>query len=351
MIISKNHSSSLLLFLALAACDSADNASQGRPAAPAPQVEVISASIKAVSHQQTISGTLEAITSVRLYNEESARITKLPYHEGDSVNKDDVVITLDGSLIRAELDKAEAEHKQAKTDLKRLEKLVGKKLASDEVLAHSQTTLNVAKAEEELQRIRFMRTTIKAPFTGVITERYNEAGDTVPQHSHILSMIDPTSLRVKLQLAGNWLPLVHQDSVVQISIDALGNTAHQGNIYRIYPTIDPNTRKGIIEISLQPLPTGARAGQLARVKINSTPTNRLLVPAYAVRHDSMGAYLFVINEDNKAIKTYITKGLQFANELEITDGLLVNQKVVIKGFAALRDGKTVEIVTPDIESP
>jgi membrane fusion protein (multidrug efflux system) len=346
MIISKNHIPSLLLLLfTVSACGPSDDSSHGRPAAPAHQVEVVTATIKPVSHQQTVSGTLEAITSVRLYNEESGRITQLPYHEGDLVNKGDVVITLDGALIQAELDKAIAEHRQAKADLKRIKKLVERKLASDEVRAHAQTTLNVASAEEKLQRTRFLRTTIKAPFSGVITQRNNESGDVVAQHSHILSLIDPTYLRIKIQLSESWLSLIDQDGLVEITINALGNAVHKGNITRIHPTIDPNTRKGIVEVELKPLPTGAKAGQLARVKIKSTPVERLLVPSYAVRHDSRSAYVFVVNEDNKAIKTYVMKGLQFGNEMEITEGLVANQNIIIKGFTALRDGKPVEIVT------
>ena len=352
MIISKNHSLGLLLLsLAISACESPDNTSHGKRPAQTHHVEIIAASVAPVSHQQTVSGTLEAITSVRLYNEESGRITHLPYHEGDSVKQDEVVITLDGSLIQAELDKAIAEHKQAKADLLRLKKLVEKKLASDEVMGLAQTALNVAAAEEKLQRTRFLFTTIKSLFSGVVTERNNEPGDAVSQHSHILSLIDPTTLHINMQLSESWLPLIDQRGTVDIIIDALSNTVHKGIITRIYPTIDPNTRKGVVEVELQPLPKGAKAGQLARVKITSTPVDKLVIPSYAVHHDYKGAYVFVIDNELKAKKTYIKKGLQFEHEIEIAEGLSPGENIVTKGFNSLRDGKTVKIVTKNNESP
>ncbi len=348
MIISKKHSLGLLLLL-LAACDSADNSSGNRPAPPVHQVEVVSASIKAVSHQQTVSGTLEAITSVRLYNEESGRITKLPYHEGDLINKDDMVITLDGSLIQAELDKARAEHKQAKADLNRLKKLVNKKLASDEVLAHAETTLNVARAEEELQHTRFLRTIIKAPFSGVITERYNETGDVVVSHSHILTLIDPTTLRVKIQLAERWIPLLRFGDKVKVRIDALGEQRHTGTITRIHPTINPNTRKGIIEITLQPVPENAAAGQLARAELITQPVERLVIPTRAIRHDINGAYVFIINteqtDNTKIKKVTFEKGLNFGDMTEVISGISAGNDIVIKGFLGLSDNKIVRIRT------
>ena len=212
-------------------------------------------------------------------------------------------------------------------------------------LAHAQTALNVAAAEEKLQRTRFLLTTIKSPFSGVVTERNNEPGDAVPQHSHILSLIDPTALQIKMRLSESWLPLIDEGSVVEITIDALSNTVHKGNIARIYPTIDPNTRKGTVEVELKPLPHGAKAGQLARVKITSTPIAKLVIPAYAVHHDYKGAYTFVINEESKAKKTYIKKGLQFGHEIEIVEGLSSGENIVTRGFNSLRDGKDVNIVT------
>jgi len=346
MIISKIYTLGLLLLL-LTACDSADNSASGRPAPPVHQVEVVPASIKAVSHQQTVSGTLEAITSVRLYNEESGHIVKLPYHEGDYVNKGDVIITLDGSLIQAELDKARAEHKQAKSDIRRLKQLVDKKLASDEVLAHAQTTLIVAKAEEQLQHIRFLRTIIKAPFSGVITERNNETGDIVVSHSHILSLIDPSTLLLKIQLAERWIPLLHIDDKVKVRIDALGEQLHTGSITRIYPTVNPNTRKGVVEITLQPVPDNATAGQLARAELITRPVERLVIPTRAIRHDIKGAHVFLIDTeqtDNTTIKKVtFEKGLNFGDMTEVLSGISAGDDIVIKGFLGLSDNKVVQI--------
>lgn len=345
MIISKKSATILLLLLlTLSGCDASDKTPKKARSIPAQRVEVITASLDSVSREQTITGTLEAATIVHLYNEVSGRITSLPYHEGDSVKQGTVIIELDDDLIQAEMEKAKALQKQASLDLQRLKKLIPKNLASEEELTRAKTELEIAMAEEKLQQTLLSKTVVSAAFDGVITERHYEPGDVVPMHSHILTLIDPSSLQIKIYLSENWLPMISQQSAVEITIDALGSSTHTGYITRIHPTIDPNTRKGVIEVSLQPQPEGAKAGQLARIKIQSTPVERLLVPAYAVRHDFNGAYVFVIDDNNKAIKTYVTKGLQFGNRMEITEGLQVGQNVVSKGFTALRNGISVEII-------
>ncbi len=98
----------------------------------------------------------------------------------------------------------------------------------------------------------------------MITERLFEPGDVVPLHSHIMTLIDPNSLQVKIRLSEIRIPLKQQGDKVEISIDALGDARYHGRISRIYPTIEPKTRKGTVEVVLLPVPAGARAGQLAR---------------------------------------------------------------------------------------
>lgn len=361
MIISKLHnpvsaiSHLLVLFSTcalLSACDSTGEGAGSHPVAgsskPVHIVEVAHAGYQTVQSQLTTSGTIEAGTIVRLYNEVSGKITYLPNHEGDSVAQHTVVIKLDDTLIKAELDKATATREQAKIDYDRLHRLKNQ-LASDEEIARAATAYDIAVADEKLQRLRMDKTRIRAPFDGVITDRFYEKGDVVPMHSHILTIIDPQSLHVKIQLSENWIPLLQPGDTVEIQIDALPGSVHPGQIMRIHPTINPDTRKGVIEIKLLHIPPGAKVGQLARVHLKTHPASKLVIPARALHHDTKGAYVYVVSSESKANKVYVKKGAQFGESIEIISGLNDNDNVVIKGFIGLRNGKQVKIYTQPAE--
>ena len=353
MIISKNPFAVLPPMLALAALfiSACDKNTAGNHAARKSKehiVEVSEAQILPVTSKITAIGTLEAGRKVRLYNEVSSIITYLPMHEGDAVAEHTIVIGLDDEQIEAELDKATAQRKQAKLDYERLQKLKSQ-LASDEEVARARTAYDVAIADEKLARTRLEKTTIKAPFDGVISERLFEPGDVVPLHSHILTIIDPESLHTTVHISEHWIPLLQQGDKVEISIDALSDSAHPGQIKRIFPTIDPETRKGTVEIEFLPIPFGARAGQLARVKLQTHPAKRLVVPARALHHDARGAYLYVVR-DNKTSKTYVDKGQQYGEVIDIAGGLGDGDAVVVKGFIGLRDGKKVKVHHIETES-
>ncbi len=339
----------LLLCQLLASCDNSaeTSTSKHREKQALHRVEVITVENKAVSLTQTVSGTLEAVTKIRLYNEESARITKLPYHEGDYVKKGMLLIELDNELLKTDVAKAKASKEQAKVDLSRLKKLLPKKIATEEEVARARTELDLAIAEEKRQLTRLRRTRIKAPIDGLITKRLYEPGDMLAQQSHIHTIIDPTALRLKASLAERWLPLVKKDQLVTLSIDALGDTAFAAKVVRIHPTINASTHKGIIEIQLSPVPEGATVGQFTRVKIELTATNRRIIPVHTIHYEPEGAYVFRVVEDKKgntvAEKVYFEQGQQFASVTEILSGLNPEDRIVSRGFLGLRSGKKVDI--------
>ena len=339
--------------LILPACDSTDSTDSKthRAQQTAHRVEVITAENKPVFLTQTVSGTLEAVTKIRLYNEESGRITRLPYHEGDVVKKGTLLVQLDNELLKTDVAKAKASREQAKVDLSRLQKLLPKKISTEEEVARARTELDLAIAEEKRQVTRLKRTSIKAPIDGLITKRLYEPGDMLAQQSHIHSIIDPTALRLKASLAERWLPLVKKDQTVTMQIDALGDKKFTARVIRIHPTINARTHKGIIEILLSPVPDGATAGQFSRAKIELTATNRLIIPVHTIHYEPEGAYVYrVIENDNNetiAEKVFFEQGQQFASVAEILSDLVAGDRIVSRGFLGLRPGKKVEVARSD----
>jgi RND family efflux transporter MFP subunit len=343
----------LVFSLGLTACDDAKNINIGSPRADkvAHRVETTLAEIKSVFLTQTVSGTLEAVTKIRLYNEESGRITKMPYHEGDYVKKGALLIQIDNALLKTDVDKAKASKQQAKLDLSRLKKLLPKKIATEEEVARARTVLDLAVADEKRQITRLRRTSIKAPIDGVITRRLYEPGDLVAQQSHILTIIDPTKIRLKASLAERWIPLVKNGQAVSLYIDALGDSAHTAHVERVHPTINAGTHKGIIEIALEPVPANAKIGQFVRAKIELKSTDRLVIPVHAIHYEPEGAYVYRVTIDDQSIdiaeKVFIEQGLQYGELSEVLTEINVDDKIVTRGYLGLRNGKEVTIANPD----
>ncbi|MCG7988277.1 MAG: efflux RND transporter periplasmic adaptor subunit [Candidatus Thiodiazotropha weberae] len=305
-------------------------------------IEQISLKSLGLSHQR--NGTLKARQSVRIFNQEEGRITALPHYEGDRIEQGEALVGLEDDLLKAELAKAAATSRQMQTNLQRLEKLAKRNAVSDDELVRARTDLNVAKAEQRLLQTRLGYTRITAPFSGVVSQRLAEPGDVVPRHTHLMTLIDPQSLVTRILVSDLLLPQLALNDQVSVRIDGLGSEAYPGKIVRIHPELDENTRMGIVEVALEPVPPGARPGQFCRITINSANQPRLTIPFNALQRDTKGEYVFLLEQDQTTSRRAVTTGVRIAGRLEILSGLKPGEAIVTRGFLGLKTGIKVDPV-------
>jgi len=337
----------LSVFINLAGCerDKTTPASTIKPHL----VEVATAELKDVSVSRQRNGTLRAIQEIQIFNQEEGQIAKLPFFEGDHVDKNQVVARLDDRLLRSQLKRAQAITRKAETDLAQIKNLVARKLTTQTELTRIETELAVAKAEQEALQTRLSYFVIRSPISGVVTQRNTEPGNIAEQYSHLMTIADQRTLITEVQLSELLLNSLEVGDEVSVQIDALQVRENQhsflsGKISRIYPDINALTRKGTLEIALFPVPEGARAGQFVRVTLTSQRAERLLIPFIALRRSIEGEYVYTINRNNQVQITPVETGLEIGEQIEILDGLQGGEVVVIRGFTNLRDNKEVKIV-------
>jgi membrane fusion protein (multidrug efflux system) len=338
----------VLLSLLLAGCSQSPTENKrnkqvkGEDKAHLVAVEVVKKQVLGLTHER--NGTLKPRQNVRIFNQEEGRITRLPFFEGDYVTEGEIIVTLDGQLLQSELEKAVATAKQTRINLKRQEELAKRLAVSQDDLAQARTDLSVAEAEKRVLQTRLSYMRIKAPFSGVVSERLAEPGDVVPRHTHLMTIINPKSLVTRILVSDLLLPQLHSGDPVTVRIDGLGEKSFRGRIHRIYPELDEKTRMGTVEVVLDPIPDGARSGQLSRVTLQSTQRDRLTIPFNALQLDAEGEFVYTLNSQQQAQRTPIKSGMRIADRIEILHGLLAGDRVVTKGFLGLEPGMRAEPV-------
>jgi RND family efflux transporter MFP subunit len=331
-----------LAFLAGCGADSS-----GEPGPPAPRAHLVELALAApgkLSYAADRAGTLRALREVRITNQEEGEIVEIAAREGERVGRGQVLVRYDDRILRAQLDKASASLRQAELDHGRNQKLMARGFVSADAVARARTALEIARAEERLLRARLRHMTIEAPFAGVVSRRLAEPGNVTPQHTHLLTVIDPSRLVTDVTVSELVLPDLSPGDPASVRIDALGAKPHPGRIVRIHPSIDPATRTGTVEVALDPVPKGARPGQFCRVVLSSGARERLLVPLAALRRDAEGEYVFVFQEDGTVRRAGVEGGLRLAGRVEVRGGLAAGEKVVTKGFIGLAAGDKVKPV-------
>lgn len=338
-----------LLLLLLAACtQSEQSTATGQSPVRTPRDHLVTVTIAErtpLATTQERPGTLRYRRLVRLFSQEEGRVVELALFEGDRVVQGQIVVRLDDELLRAERDKAQATEAQRRLDLSRLEDLRRKRAASEDEVAQAATALALAQADLRLLETRLGFTRIQAPFAGVITERLVEPGDFVAKNTHLLTLADPGSLVAEVYASELILPDLTVGSPARVRIDALGDQTFGARILRIHPRLEESSRQAIVELALEPVPEGARAGQFVRVTLQAARSERLLVPFRALHRDREGELVWLVGPEGKALRRPVRSGLRIADGVEILEGLAPGDRVITRGFLGLTEGKPVTVVT------
>ncbi len=317
------------------------------PAKPVHWVKLATATAAPLADTALRTGSLRALRSVKLHVQEEGRVAEVNVYAGDAVQAGDVLLKLDDALLRAQLASATATRQQAEQDHARLRGLVAKRLVAEDQATRAATAAEVARADETLLRTRLGYTVIRAPFAGIVSLRSVEPGDVVARHDHVLSVYDPDSLITELGVSELLLPQLKVDDRVSLRIDALGEETFQGRILRLHPEIDARTRQALVEIALDPVPAGARPGQLCRVTLTAPARSALQIPLTALRRDAEGEYVMVMDAEQRVHRRNVSSGARQGESVEIRTGIEPGAQVVVQGLLGLSDGKAVQVNTTE----
>lgn len=334
----------ILMLVLLSSCS--DDKTPARPSKPQQAspvlVEVARVQQRSVAKKWRRTGTLVYRRILRVYTQEAGRIIDLPLFEGDKVQQGDLLVTLDNARLKAELRKARASSSMARRRVARLERLRKTKATSEEDLIEAQTELELALAEVDILKTRLGYTTIEAPFDGIITHRLAEPGDVRPSNSHLLTVADPLSLVARVPAPEQLLVDLTPGSDILVQLDVPGAVPIKGSLLRIFPTLDPQSRQGNIEIQLRNPSHIARAGQFVRVTLTGVEKTRLMIPFSALRTDRKGEYVYTVR-NGRVARQNITTGARFDNWLEVIEGLHAEDQIVKHGFMNLKSNTPVTI--------
>ena len=323
----------------LSACDQSPAPSSKRK----PRLHLVSTEVlklESSTIKRRFNALIIAPKTIKISNQIAGTLINMPFRAGTSVKKGDILVDLDKSQTFAEHLKALANLEKATQDLNRIKKLAPKQLASAEQLSEAITDKKLAEVEVTLKAIQLNRSSIKAPFDGVISERFFEPGDTVSINTQLLTLVDKSNLIVKSAIPESFVSHASDNKKVKINIPSL--SLHlDGKVKTLYPTVDTNTQQIKIEVSFNNSDINLFPGQFAELVIPFKTEEMILIPVNTVQYDTNGTWVYTLNSEHKAQQTRITTGKNLNNKIEIINGLTNGDILITKGFIGLSPGKKV----------
>jgi membrane fusion protein (multidrug efflux system) len=316
------------------------------PGGPKPGLPVKAEPVKVadVNSDVTAVGTLIAADSVVIRPEIPGRVVGLHFQEGQVVSKGAKLVTLDPAEYRAQLAGTSADARTEKQRFERAKELLDKNFISKEALDVAQGNMDRALAKQQQDEVLLGKTTIVAPFSGIVGLRQISPGAYVRAGDDIVRLENVSSVKLDFRVPESYLSKLKPNQEVSIKTDAFPNEDFKGRIFALEPGVDEKTRT-VLARALIPNPQNKlRAGMFARVNVLlETRPNSILVPEQAIWPQGRDAFVYRV-VDGKATLTKIELGVRRPGEVEVLKGLSAKDMVVTDGQMKLKDGAPVTVL-------
>jgi RND family efflux transporter MFP subunit len=381
----------------LSACSgNSTQAAAAAPAEPAP-VAVRTAQVQkqAIDRFLRVTGSLAADEQAGVAAETAGRVIGTPVERGTHVTQGAVLVRLSATEADASVREADANAAQlearlgldggqpfdlscvpevlnakaaldwAEADFNRIKSLLAQKvvsqaeydqkltavnaarqqfLAAQNTAQQSYRSLQAARARIDLARKAAADTVVRAPFTGIVSERLVTTGDYVTKGMKVTTVVRIDPVRVELTVPEQYLSLVKAGQAVRLSVDAYPNETFAANVKFVSPALKTDQRALTVEAVAPNADGRLKPGLFATAFLQQTsPAPALLVPASAIETVAGTSRVYVITTSNTVEERIVTLGETVGERVELASGVKAGERVAANPRGKLADGARVQI--------
>jgi membrane fusion protein, multidrug efflux system len=358
-----------LATLTLAACGKPDAAASEAPPEVTVQVGPEAMAIAqrtALSSGPILSGSLVAERTAQIRAEVSGSVVQVFMDPGARVAKGTSLAKIDDRAIndaylsaRSGVSAAQSGADIAARELSRAETLQKAGAISDRDLENARrgelsarTMLDDAKARLASAQKLLDATNVLAPYSGVVSERFVNAGDVVVPGAPLMNIVDPATMRLEAAVPAEQLSQVRVGAPVRFSVTGYPGRTFEGRISSINPSADPQTRQVRLFVRIPNAGNQLVAGLFAEGRVANDSREALTVPELAV--DLRGLTPVVLRLKNgRTEKVEVTLGAkdEALERVEITAGLTAGDTLLVGPALGISAGTPLKITAPSDTKP
>jgi membrane fusion protein (multidrug efflux system) len=303
----------------------------------------------------TLTGTVLADRQSEVAANVSGRILATYVERGQAVKQGQAIAAIDSKTASLSAAAAAAQQKAAETqmslaiaDCERADRLFQQGAATKAEYERLKTqcaaqmsTADAARANAGIAAKVAGDSIIRAPFDGIIGERYVNVGEYVQPPTKVASVYTIDPVRVSISVPEQHVGAVQRGQSVEVQVAAFGERTFPGLVRYIAPALRPQTRDLIVEAVVSNRDGALKAGMFATVRLLVGTEEQLTVPTAAVKIEEATRRLFVAR-NKKAVELVVRTGETRDGRVAILDDLQPTDQVVINPPAALRDGSALQ---------
>jgi membrane fusion protein (multidrug efflux system) len=343
----------------LAACEVATSNAQTKPAPTEPAVSVTTSAVgtRALPRTLTLTGTLTASRESAVAADVTGKVAETYVERGSRVRAGTPLVRLDrrqAALVEAEAQSqaaaARSQAALASTECARADKLFAEgainQAEHDRARAQCESALQsaqAASAREQLAGKTVGDLIVKAPFDGVVGDRFVNQGEYVRPDSRVATVVQLGELRLELGVPENALAAFTTGTTVRFKVPAYPDETFTGKVRFVGTSVRRATRDLLVEAVVVNKDERLRPGMFAVAELQLGQATLPVVPKTALRSDERAGTdrVFVV-ADGRLIERLVHKGPVEGDVVAIQAGITAGERVVTAPAANLRDGLRVQ---------
>ena len=315
----------------------------GESRSAAVPVEVASIERRSVSSFLETNGSLEAENDVQIVARTQGPIVELLAEEGMRLKKGEVMLRIDETELRAQVEIAKVALKDATRAHERATAARESEIISQEVYDAALAQLESAQAQLMGAEILYDYTEVAAPFDGIVVDRLVKLAENVLPNQQLFRFSEFDPLLCKIQVPEKELSRLRKGQMAYLNVEAWPGQRFEARVLRVSPVVDATT--GTIRVTLQVRARGKLSpGMFASVfLVTDTHDNAVVMPKRALSIESLSDTVFVA-EDGQAVRRDIELGYEETDIVEVVSGLRAGERVIVVGQDGLTDGTPVQVL-------
>ncbi|MFM5848939.1 efflux RND transporter periplasmic adaptor subunit [Aeromonas veronii] len=329
---------------------------------PEPEFPVTAMVTKAQDWVPTIEaiGFIEPNQGVTLSTELAGTIDAITFESGKPVKADQLLLSLDSTVERANLRASQAKLPAAKAKFDRFQNLYKTSSISKEQLDEAEAAYRSLEADIESLKATIARREVRAPFSGVVGLRNVFLGQYLQPGTDIVRLEDTSVMRLRFTVPQTDISKIKLGQTIKINVDAYPQTQFDGHITAIEPAV--NFQSGLIQVQAD-IPNNdgqLRSGMFARASIIlPTVKDQIVIPQTAISFTLYGQNVYVLKEGEetdkegnkvkelRAKQVVVKAGERRGNDVHVLSGIQAGDQIVLSGQVRLSNDTKVHVVEND----
>ncbi|WP_103864035.1 efflux RND transporter periplasmic adaptor subunit [Aquimarina sp. I32.4] len=316
-----------------------------------PLVTTITAKDTIFNHYLELQGNVETKKNIVLYPEMGGILTRVYVKKGQKVSKGQLLARIDDGGLSQQLSQIQVQAQLAKTTFDRQKRLWDQKIGSEIQFLEAKTNFEAQQNAVNQVKRQLAKTTINAPFSGVIDDIITEQGTVVsPGQSSIIRIINLDDMYIETEVPERYIPNVTVGKNVEVFFPVLGKTIST-KIRQVGNYINPNNRSFMVEVGIPSEGGTVKPNLTAKVKINDyTNEKAILIPQSIISENAEGdQYTYVTSSKNdqniaEAKRVIIKTGKTQGDLIEVIKGISSGDAIISEGARSVKDGQEVKIL-------